>query len=400
VSIEIRPVTRDDDLGAELDLAVRAFGPSSAADRQVRLDRIGRAVADGRILGVFDGSQMVASAYYHQMRQWWRGRDLPMAGVASVKVAPEERGRGIGRALMTELLELAAANGNVVSALYPATAALYRSVGWELAGAHYELTVPTRTLRRLSDPDALLSGAAPDPAPVLRRPGPADASAVITVIDQVSAASRDCGPATCADFVQRELANPEVFRVLAPDGYLAYEWARAGTEILVRRLIAGTPASARALWDVIASHGTIADTVRAIVSPAGSLPWLTALPDVRWRTTFPWMLRVLSAAEAVTGRGYAPAVTLSVPLELADPQLPGNDGSWRLEITGGAGVLKPAPGPDPAALRLGPRGFAALYGGVPMTTLRQAGLATGGGPDADAGLDAAFGAGAYLLDEF
>ena len=37
------------------------------------------------------------------MRQWWYGRAVPMAGVAGVKVAPEDRGRGVGRAVMTAL---------------------------------------------------------------------------------------------------------------------------------------------------------------------------------------------------------------------------------------------------------------------------------------------------------
>ncbi len=46
----------------------------------------------------------MAAAAFHDMRQWWHGRALPMAGVGGVKVAPEQRGRGVGRALMTELL--------------------------------------------------------------------------------------------------------------------------------------------------------------------------------------------------------------------------------------------------------------------------------------------------------
>jgi predicted acetyltransferase len=31
------------------------------------------------------------------MRQWWHGRAVPMAGVAGIKVAPEYPGRGVGR---------------------------------------------------------------------------------------------------------------------------------------------------------------------------------------------------------------------------------------------------------------------------------------------------------------
>ena len=51
-------------------------------------------------------------------------------------------------------------------------------------------------------------------------------------------------------------------------------------------------------------------------------------------------------------------------------------------------------------VRLGARGFAALYGGVPMDTLRRAGLVAGGDPSADEALDAAFAGKAFLLDSF
>ena len=67
------------------------------------------------MLGAFDGTRLVGSARYHPMRQWWHGKSLPMAGVAGVKVAPEYRGRGAGRALMTELIPLMAGRG------YPVT---------------------------------------------------------------------------------------------------------------------------------------------------------------------------------------------------------------------------------------------------------------------------------------
>ena len=49
---------------------------------------------------------------------------------------------------------------------------------------------------------------------------------------------------------------------------------------------------------------------------------------------------------------------------------------------------------------LGARGLAALYAGTRVATLRRAGLADGGSPDADTALDAAFAATPYLLDAF
>jgi GNAT superfamily N-acetyltransferase len=93
-------------LGALSDLSRRAFGPIAAASRPGWKADAGAAIRDGRYLAAFDGQRLVAAARYHDMHQCWQGRWMPMAGVASVMVAPEDRGRGTGRALMTEVLGL------------------------------------------------------------------------------------------------------------------------------------------------------------------------------------------------------------------------------------------------------------------------------------------------------
>ncbi|HEY5360577.1 MAG TPA: GNAT family N-acetyltransferase, partial [Streptosporangiaceae bacterium] len=189
MSIGVRRLTANDDLEPELDLGQRAFGPFSAAERSRRLVSVRASTAAGRLLAAFDGPAMVASARYFDMRQWWHGRSLPMAGVAGVKAAPEAQGRGVGRALMTGLLEQVAAEGYPLSALYPATSALYRSVGWEMAGGQYDITVPARSLRSLQPPDPL--SAAPDaPAGSVRRAGPADAAEIIALDSELQAAAR------------------------------------------------------------------------------------------------------------------------------------------------------------------------------------------------------------------
>src|SRR6266566_8638243 len=183
--LEIRPLRPGDDPDAQLDLSERAFGPGSAADRDRRLLSLSRLIADGRYLGAFAGGRPAAGAAFQDMRQWWRGRPVPMAGVSSVKVAPEYRGRGIGRLLMTALLDAIAAGGYPLSALFPATMPLYRSLGWELAGARDTAVIPARSLLRLVPPEALPPEAdvAPEalppeadvaPAADLRRVGPGD----------------------------------------------------------------------------------------------------------------------------------------------------------------------------------------------------------------------------------
>src|SRR6476661_6302367 len=112
------------------------------------------AVAAGRCLGAFDEGRLVGTALYHDMRQWWHGRAVPMAGVAGVTVAPEYRGQGVGRALMTALTELMAERGYPLSALYPATMTIYRSLGWEIAGHRHEAGLPSRALSAMARPEA------------------------------------------------------------------------------------------------------------------------------------------------------------------------------------------------------------------------------------------------------
>ncbi len=100
------------------------------------------------------------------------------------------------------------------------------------------------------------------------------------------------------------------------------------------------------------------------------------------------MLRLIDAPAAIAARGYPPAVSLSVPLDIADRDLPANAGRWTLQVTGGTGRLQRSDSRQPAAdgfldgngvagsassvLRLGPRGLAAMFAGVPLATLRLA----------------------------
>ena len=364
---------------------------------------------------MFDGGQLLAAARYHDMVQWWHGQPVPMAGVASVAVAPEERGRGTGRALMRTLLGLIGDRGYHISALYPATLALYRSLGWEIAGGLSQVRIPARSLRSLVPPDASLPApapgteAAPPAAPHLRmrRCGPRDATDVLATVGRVHQALRDCGPNTRDEAaVARWLSDEQRFAYLAPDGFLAYRWQHGNDELQVERVIASSAAATRAIWGIVSSHSSIASTVQATVGPADPVQWLTTDPDVSPARQTAWMLRVVDAAAAVAGRGFPPGVELTAVLRLADPDRPAHDGWWTLDVGGSKGVLTPAgtrpgdPPPAPAALTLGPRGFAALYGGTPLGTLRRAGLAAGGDPGGDAALDAAFGADPFMLEFF
>jgi predicted acetyltransferase len=400
--LQIRVLRPGDDLDAQLDLAERAFGTKGADDRDRWREATSGFIAEGRCLGAFVGGRPAGSAVYHDMRQWWSGRQVPMAGVSSVQVAPEDRGRGIGRLLMTALLEEVAARGYPLSALYPATMPLYRSLGWELAGGRYTAVIPARSLFSLAPPDPGATGGTGGPGqPELRRAGPADVAAVLSVIGRVHEAARDCGPITWdAVTVGRWLAEPDIYTYLCDDGLLVYRWHNGNDDLFVEGAEAVSAATVRAFWSHVGGYASTADKVYARVGPADAFWWLARERDADVQRRSMWMLRVVDAAAAIAGRGFPAAVSLRVPLRIADDLCPANSGSWQLTVAGGTGTLDPAAPAPPAAVHLGARGLAALYAGTPLVTLRQAGLASGGSAQDDAALDAAFAATPYMLDGF
>ena len=188
--LKVRPVPAED-LEQELDLRVRAFGPLGGYRERVIANNLAM-MAAGHLLGAYDGGRLLGTARYLDIRQWWGGRAMPMAGVAGVKTAPEARGRGVATALLTELLSLLPERGYPISALYPSTPGVYRSLGWEFGGGFYRTEIAGPALAALLPPDSGTSGGEVR----LRRAGPDDAAEAFAVMSAVFAASRDCGPST------------------------------------------------------------------------------------------------------------------------------------------------------------------------------------------------------------
>jgi len=402
--VEIRPVTPDDDFDAQVDLSQRAFGIYTPAQQESWLYAARLRAVQGMFLGAFAGGQPAGAALFHDLRQWWAGRAVPCAGVASVKVAPEYRGHGTGRRLMTELLAAIAARGYPLAALYPATMPIYRSLGWELAGGRYRATIPARSLRDLMPSDAAVV-AAPGQEPHVRRAEAADAADVTGIIGRAHEAARDCGPVTWdVPLAERWVSRQDMYTYRTDDGFTAYRWEGSGDgAVFVERLHAASPGSLRALWSVVASHSSTAGIVSLNIAPNDPFWWLTRERDATIAKRSMWMLRVVDAPAAIAARGFPPAVSLSVPLVITDTARPANSGRWQLSVGDGKGILiqnGPVSSPATQALTLGARGLAALYAGTPLSTLRLAGLAAGGAPDADAALDAAFAATSFMVDEF
>jgi predicted acetyltransferase len=377
------------DRAAQLDLRARSFGPMSAAARDRVRPLVERDYAADNVLGIFDGARLIAAGRYMPVDQWWHGAAVAAGGVAGVYVAPEDRGRGVGTRLATALIELTAERGRPLSVLYPATAPVYRRAGFEHAGAQHLVVFRAEALR------ALGGGAAGTVK--IRRAGPGDAAEVVAVLRAVHAAAGDAGPLDRGEeFTRWTLDDPELFAYLADDGFIAYHWNENASELVVERAVAGSAETACALWALVGSGSSTAETVRARISPHDPLLWLVRDRGDERMMRSSWMLRIVDAPAAIAARGFPAGVAANVPMVVHDPLRPGNAGPWRLIVADGRGRLERA-AESADAVRMTERGLAALYAGVPVATLGRSGLLDGGDP---AALGAVFAGTPFMLDDF
>ncbi|MEV6633707.1 GNAT family N-acetyltransferase [Actinoplanes sp. NPDC051470] len=336
-----------------------------------------------RVLGVFDpAGRLVAKADDREQGQWFGGRIVPVSGIAGVSTAPELRGRGLARLVLTRLLEGARERGAVISTLFDTTPAPYRALGWEEVGALVHHRVPARVLAEIG----------PDATTTLRPATEADLPAVSEIYREVARAGSGLmersGPAFGATPAQ-VLAAYHGFTVAVDDtgtiaGYAS--WNRgpgydANGRLTVDDLIGRTPEATRTLLAMLGAWASVAPTVLIRLGAADPVWSLVARGDAKPESARPWMLRVVDAPGAVAARGWPRHLTGEVDLELSDDVCPWHQGRHRLVLAGGNGRLEPG---GEGTVRLAPRGLAAWYAGAGTPQqLRRSGFLTGG----DAGTD-------------
>jgi predicted acetyltransferase len=383
--------TRDltiDDLDSAFDVRSRSYGPLDPSMRDWWNEVQRESINTHRAIGVFDGDRLLGHAKVRAYQQFWGGRPMPMGGIAGVVVAPDARGRGVGSHLMAAIAERSRELGDLVSALYPATVPIYRAMGWEVVGALHRISMSADALRTLGGKGV-----------PTRTATESDVGPFMTSLQDRYAAQRANGPKLLSVGEAKEhLTGDAMMSYVSDGGFVVYEWHK--DDLVVSYLLADTPKTARALWSVVGSGSSIAKKVVAYVDPDDPIHLLLPEEVAHECQLKRWMLRVLDVPKAIAARGFSPGITGAATLSLNDPQLPGNSGSWRLEVSGGRGELTAFEATD-NALELGPNGFAALYAGTPVRVLRTAGLASGGEPAQDELFDAAFaGRAAYLLEYF
>lgn len=138
------------------------------------------------------------------------------------------------------------------------------------------------------------------------------------------------------------LEDEDNFGYLADDGFVVYNWH--DSDLRIDEIVAGSAATARALWATVGSGSSIATNVQAYIAPNDPVHLLVNHEADKQTQLQRWMLRVLDAPAAIAARGFAPGATVEVDLELEDLEVGGNTGRWHLSVADGSGSLTPSTG--------------------------------------------------------
>ncbi|MGH7133216.1 MAG: GNAT family N-acetyltransferase [Phycisphaerales bacterium] len=320
------------------------------------------------------------------MGQYFGGRAVPMAGIAGVAVAPEDRGRGLARELMQRCMIEAAADGFALSTLYASTQALYRAVGFEQAGYSCSMTLPVHRIdidirhtnvHALTDADrpaieACYEGFA--------RKFPGRLARGAYTWGRV----REWRKEQHIPFGVRDDAGTLT-------GYVYLIQRRRETDgrhdIHLSDAAFTTPDAGRRLLAFLAQFGTMAHDVQFTGGPMH--PWLNMLGEKKFELHLKeyWLMRVLDIARAIEARGWNPLLRAELHLRITDELIPANAGNWIIALEGGRAATSRG---GRGELRMDIRGFAPLYSGfMSARELALAGLIDGPDPALDAA-DAVF----------
>ncbi len=367
-----------DDLPSIWDVFVRGF--------DFPAERFQEWLADpgpDRVLGSFDErGRAIAGSRVFAFGQWFGGRRVPMAGFSPIAVVPEQRGRGLGRAVTAGHYADMRDRGEVAAGLFPSSVALYRSVGFELAGGYVERRIPSAQVAAIPVRSDV----------VVRAGGVNDVKAVRACYERIAPTRHghvDRPEELWRRKVPFDLAGLHLYVVedataAVPTiaGYAVYRHTKArhpfDYAVQVLELMADDPDVSAALWRVVGSSGTQAPHVTVVGAPDDPLFLQLPMADpTAVQSEIRWMVRLIDAPAAIAARGYRRSARGRVDLEIVDRDAPWNAGRWVLEAAGGEASLQLG-GAGTVEMSIG--GLSSLWAGyAPARTLAAAGLL--GAPD-------------------
>jgi predicted N-acetyltransferase YhbS len=392
--LEIRTLDPDD-LDQVADLSAHAFGGP-----RPELSPESAMIAAEDTVAAYRGRRLVGTTGFHRFEQWFGGRAVPCGGVAAVMVAPDQRGSGLARRMLAEAATAMRALDQPITALYPTTASLYRSVGYEIAGWWGRRAVAVADLPRPTDPVAW--------EPV----EPSDA--VILEVAAASVARHDGWimppPRWWSAWAHRRTEKGSTSwtwlgrRAGEPVAFVSYNHKEGADRALFDielNVILGVdgPALTEALA-FLGANGTTGDRVLTTLPGALLARHVRQSSRIPTQEDWPWMVRILDVPGAIAARGWPAGLDLEVDLRITPPTHVPDDptgGDWVLRVADEAAAAEPG---GSGTVELAVTDLAALFSGHldPAQLVAEGRLA--GATDAQvSGLRAAF-AGAPSLPMF
>jgi predicted acetyltransferase len=285
------------------------------------------------------------------------------------------------RRLLGEELRALAKAGVVLSTLYPSSPRVYRSFGYELAGA--------TVFRKLS----LANLTAPKALPLEPRLVEAGEEALIEPLHRADGEARegriDRGPLGSwwwTRAITKPFASPRprtyaFMRGERAEGYLvitAYPLDQG--RVHLHEWSATTPDAWTTLYGFLSGLRSVTPILSYTADARGTLalgvdvPVEEVAPEASYfgQPTASWMLRVLRPSDLLAGLHYAPGANAELHLALEDALIPENAGHWVLSVRDGRGRFERG---GQGRVRLDVRALAALVAGhFDAPTLASAGL--------------------------
>jgi predicted acetyltransferase len=292
---------------------------------------------------------------------WFGGRAVPATGVAAVGTDPALRGRKAATRLIAGLLAELHDEGRPLSSLYPATLPLYRRAGYGFGGDAIAYRAALAPFASVRAPLGIERVPRPDPGRLaeLRR---REARSGNGLIERDATRWKELLP-PADDREDGSGGDVFVFHgTRGPEGYAVIR--RESTDVVdFIDLCAPTPEAA--LTAMALAAGYRSQVAEAAWTGGADDPLVLLAPEkatrvVQWKR---WMLRVVDLPAAVAARGWPEDAEIDLHLDIDDPVLPANAGSWRLSASAGRAEAVRAPSGHAPSLGLGIDAFAMLYAG-------------------------------------
>ena len=340
-------------------------GKRTIADRARMLESGGRYGGLETVLVARDPDGRLAGACkIYRMSQHLDGAPLPMMGLAAVAVAPFARRRGLGATLCGTALKEARARGDALSTLYPFRPDYYERLGWGLTGSllrhRFRLEhLPEYDESRDVRPARLPADAEPIAACYARVTSRSNGPIVRDRrIWAYRLAGEELGVRPIDDEAVLTGAGPGKDRIVVRDagGVTGYAILRPvpgrmrEASLHVRELVAETEESYRALIGHLSAQRDQWPLGLHYARPEERFAdRLTDPRPPRHKASrslyFPTagvvkgpMLRVVNVPAALRARPLRLDAAETLRIAVSDPQLPENNGPWRVAAGDGTGA--------------------------------------------------------------